>query len=97
VTAAVTPSPDLSRSAGRARGSELAKPVPVVVPERHLYRIPEAMLLLSMKRTQIYELIRSGRLKTVTEGRSRFVPAKAISEYLDLLLKEAGVSYDQAS
>lgn len=66
-------------------------------PQRHLYRIPEAMLLLSMKRTQLYELIRSGRLKTVTEGRSRFVPAQAIREYLNTLEKEAGVSYDEAS
>jgi excisionase family DNA binding protein len=54
-----------------------------------LYRIPEAMELLSMSRTVIYEEIRAGRLKTVTQGRSRLVPASAIADYVDLLLSEA--------
>ena len=38
----------------------------VGVPVRALYAIPEAMVLLSLSRTQIYELIRSDRLLTVT-------------------------------
>lgn len=65
--------------------------VPTDVPDRHLYKIPDAMRLLSMKRSAIYELIRSGRLKTVKEGRSRFVPAKAINDYVSLLMEESGV------
>ena len=40
----------------------------VGVPVRALYAIPEAMVLLSLSRTQIYELIRSDRLLTVTQG-----------------------------
>jgi hypothetical protein len=40
----------------------------VGVPARALYAIPEAMVLLSLSRTQIYELIRSDRLLTVTPG-----------------------------
>jgi hypothetical protein len=43
----------------------------VAVPVRALYAIPEAMVLLSLSRTQIYELIRSDRLLTVTQGRRR--------------------------
>ena len=35
-------------------------------PVRALYDVPEAMALLSLSRTQIYELIRSRRLVTVT-------------------------------
>jgi hypothetical protein len=71
--------------------------VPTVVPKRHMYRIPEAMVLLSMKRTQIYEQIRAGRIKTVAEGRTRFVPAVAITKYVELLMRESGVEFDQAS
>lgn len=85
---------ELSRSVGRASGREVSKSVPAVVPKRHLYRISEAMSLLSMGRSAIYELIRSGRLKTVTEGRARFVPAKAINDYVNLLMQESGVDYD---
>lgn len=64
-----------------------------VVPVRHLYRIPEAMLLLSMSRSVIYEQIRAGRLRTVTQGRSRLVPAIAVAEYVNLLLQESGIAY----
>ena len=62
----------------------------VGVPVRALYAIPEAMVLLSLSRTQIYELIGSVGLLTVTQGRRRLVPAEAISAYVALLLSEAG-------
>lgn len=54
-----------------------------------LHRIPEAMRLLSMSRSVIYEQIRCGRLKSVTQGRSRLIPSTAIADYVDLLLREA--------
>ncbi|MET7424211.1 DNA-binding protein [Dactylosporangium sp. NPDC005555] len=47
------------------------------------------MALLSMSRTVIYEQIRAGRLRTVTQGRARLVPDSAISEYVALLEREA--------
>jgi excisionase family DNA binding protein len=59
------------------------------VPARALYTIPEAMELLNLSRTTIYALIRSKRLRTVTEGRSRLVPAVAIDAYVALLMDEA--------
>jgi excisionase family DNA binding protein len=68
-----------------------------VVPLKALYKIPEAMLLLSMSRSVIYEQIRAGRLKTVVQGRSRLVPAAAINAYVELLMSESGVEFDQAS
>ncbi|WP_157495362.1 helix-turn-helix domain-containing protein [Kutzneria sp. 744] len=71
--------------------------VPTVVPTRHLYRIPEAMALLSMSRSVIYEQIRAGRLKTVKQGSARLVPAVAINAYVELLMSESGVEFDQAS
>ena len=54
-----------------------------------LYRINDVERLLSLSRRVIYELIRSGRLRTVCEGRSRRVPASAIRDYIALLEKEA--------
>jgi excisionase family DNA binding protein len=76
----------------------MTKPSCNPVPERHLYRIPEAMQLLSISRSVIYEQIRSGRLKTVNQGRVRLVPKIAIAEYVNLLIRESeGTSYDQAS
>jgi excisionase family DNA binding protein len=76
----------------------MAAPVPVVVPERHLYTVAEAAVLLAMSRSVVYELIRSGRLRTVTEGRSRRVPAKAINDYIELLNRESErAGYGQAS
>ncbi len=59
-------------------------------PQRKaLYRIPEAMRQLSLSRSVIYELIRSGRLRTVKEGRTRLVPESAITEYVSLLERES--------
>ena len=54
-----------------------------------LYRVPEAMAQLSMSRTVIYEQIRSGRLRSVRQGRSRLIPAQAIAEYIELLVSES--------
>ncbi|MEU7912096.1 MULTISPECIES: helix-turn-helix domain-containing protein [Microbispora] len=57
--------------------------------DRRLYRIPDAMRLLSLSRSVIYELIRSGRLRSVRQGRTRLIPASAIDDYIRLLEKEA--------
>lgn len=57
---------------------------------RVLYRVPEAMALLSMSRSTIYEQIRSNRLRSVKQGRSRLIPDMAIAEYVALLERESG-------
>jgi excisionase family DNA binding protein len=54
---------------------------------RALYSVREAMALLNLSRTQIYELIRTSRLVTVTQGRRRLVPADSITDYVQLLLE----------
>lgn len=59
------------------------------LPPRQLYRVSEAMVLLSLSRSVIYELIRSGRLRSVTEGRARLISAVAIADYIELLTIEA--------
>jgi excisionase family DNA binding protein len=58
-------------------------------PTRHLYRVTEAMTLLSLSRSVLYEELRCGRLRSVHVGRTRLVPATAISEYIALLEREA--------
>jgi len=45
--------------------------------------------VLSMSRSVIYEQIRSGRLRSVTQGRSRLIPATAIVDYIALLERES--------
>ncbi|PPK65831.1 helix-turn-helix domain-containing protein [Actinokineospora auranticolor] len=70
---------------------------PTVVPLRHLYTVADAMRLLSIGRTALYEQIRSGRLRTVTQGKSRRIPAAALNDYVQLLIKEAEECHDQAA
>ena len=59
------------------------------VNHKQLYRIADAMVVLSMGRSVIYEQIRSGRLRSVTQGRKRLIPASAIVDYIALLEYEA--------
>lgn len=59
------------------------------ISEPALYRVPDAARMLGLGKTKIYELIRGKRLRSVTEGRTRLIPADAITDYLALLKTEA--------
>ncbi|QJY49061.1 helix-turn-helix domain-containing protein [Pseudonocardia broussonetiae] len=78
---------------GGHRGSTTPAPVhlasPVDVTGKELYRVPEAMEILSLRRSVMYEQLRSGRLRSVRVGRTRLVPASAITAYVALLEQEA--------
>lgn len=54
-----------------------------------LYRVKDAMRLLNLSRTVIYEQLRTGRLRSVQQGRARLIPAGAIRDYIKLLESEA--------
>lgn len=54
-----------------------------------LYRVVDAMRILSLSRTVIFEQMRSGRLRSVKQGRTRLIPAPAIKDYVALLEQEA--------
>lgn len=57
---------------------ETARPaVPAV-----LYNVAEAAEALRLSKCAIYELIRSGQLRTVKVGRRRLVPVEALSEWV---------------
>ncbi len=66
----------------------------ITAATRRLYRVTDAMAQLSMSRTVIYEQIRSGRLRSVRQGRARLIPAQAIADYIDLLVSESRVDGD---
>ena len=57
--------------------------------ELQLYRVKDAMQLLNLSRTVIYELLRTGRLRSVQQGRARLITADAIRDYIRLLRDEA--------
>ena len=59
---------------------------------KQLYRVTDAMAVLSMSRSVIYMQIRSGRLRSATQGRIRLIPAAAIADYIALLEHEAEVA-----
>jgi len=60
--------------------------------DRQLYRVADVMRVLSMSRTVIFELLRSGRLRSVKQGRTRLIPASALREYVALLERESGAA-----
>jgi len=62
------------------------QPAPDVV----LYKIPEVMRMLRMSRGALYQEISAGRLRRVKRGRSVFVTATAIADYVALLERETG-------
>ncbi|MET8139855.1 helix-turn-helix domain-containing protein [Sphaerisporangium sp. NPDC005288] len=76
-----TPLPPPPRSHRPTSGLTLDTP--------RLYRVSDAMRMLSLSRSVIYELIRAGRLRSVTQGRTRLIPSSAITDYIALLEEEA--------
>jgi excisionase family DNA binding protein len=72
------PHPDTGTAADPAAGRN-----------RALYRVPEAMRLLSLSRSMVYNQIRAGRLRSVKEGNTRLIPADAIADYVALLKTES--------
>lgn len=52
------------------------------------YRVEEAAEALRLSRSVIYELIRSGRLRTVKQGSRRLVPVAALQDYLESLSED---------
>jgi hypothetical protein len=66
------------------------------VVQHRLYPIPDVVSVLSMSRSVIYEQIRAGRLKTVKQGRRRYVTTAGITDYVALLEREASAHGDAA-
>lgn len=75
------------------QGASLAMTAAIVaqpaLDDTQLYRVTDAMRLLRLSRSVIYEQFRSGRLRSVRQGRARLITAAAIRDYIALLEKEA--------
>ena len=52
---------------------------------RLLYSPDEVQRLLCMSRTRLWEHMSTGRIKYVTDGKRRFVPADEIHRYVESL------------
>lgn len=61
-------------------------------PDVQLYKVTDAMRVLNLSRTVLFEQLRSGRLRSVKQGRNRLIPTSAIHDYVALLEKEAGTT-----
>lgn len=55
------------------------------LPEVVLYKVPDVVRALNLSRSVVFDLLRSGRLRSVKEGRSRLIPASALRDYIALL------------
>ena len=53
-----------------------------------LLSIKEVCQILGLSRTTLYAQLASGRLRSVTVGRRRFIPREAIEEFIDDLPAE---------
>ena len=54
-----------------------------------LYRVEEAGKMLSISRSRMFELLQTGAIRSVTEGRSRRIPHSALLDYVQRLEEEA--------
>lgn len=54
-----------------------------------MYKIADAVVMLRMSRSAIYEEIKAGRLCTVKRGRATFITADDMADYIKLLKREA--------
>ncbi|WP_405597171.1 helix-turn-helix domain-containing protein [Streptomyces sp. NBC_01410] len=54
-----------------------------------LLTVPEVMARLKYGRSKVYDLIRSKRLVSITEGRCRRIPEVAVRNYIRNRIEEA--------
>jgi len=54
-----------------------------------LLTVPEAMTALRLSRATVYDLIRSGELGSVKVGRSRRIPAQAVTTFVARLVESS--------
>jgi excisionase family DNA binding protein len=55
---------------------------PIVAPGKILYRAEEAAAMMSLSRTAVFGLIKSGDLRTVKIGGRRRIPHASIENYV---------------
>jgi len=68
--------------------TDTSRPAVTDGPDQY-YRVSETQKILRMGKTTLYQEMRTGRLGSIKRGRSRIIPAAAITEYQSLLAAEA--------
>jgi excisionase family DNA binding protein len=53
--------------------------------DKLLYRPREAALILGRSKTALYELIRTKQIRSIKDGKFRFITADALREYVKTL------------
>jgi excisionase family DNA binding protein len=61
----------------------------MTTPPAQLLTVPEVMARLKFGRSKVYDLIRSKRLVSITEGRARRIPESALQDYIRERIVEA--------
>ncbi|MEV7008663.1 helix-turn-helix domain-containing protein [Streptosporangium sp. NPDC051022] len=67
----------------------IAAPDRLRLDDTQLYKVRDAMRVLNLGKTSIFKQLRTGRLRSVRQGRARLIPVTAIHDYIALLEKEA--------
>ncbi|MFF4304619.1 helix-turn-helix domain-containing protein [Streptomyces sp. NPDC001601] len=57
--------------------------------DEELLTVPDVMTRLKLGRSTVYDLIRSRRLPSITIGRCRRIPARALHDYITNKLEAA--------
>ncbi|MGA5470069.1 helix-turn-helix domain-containing protein [Streptomyces arboris] len=59
-----------------------------VAPKDSTVTVPEVMSALRLSRSKVYDLLRSGEIRSFTIGRSRRIPAGELATYMQSRLEE---------
>ncbi|MBE5454107.1 hypothetical protein E3G52_000980 [Mycobacteroides abscessus] len=63
--------------------AQASAPAPAAPTVPTLFTVPEAAKPLRCAQSTVWQLLRAGELRSVRVGRRRFIPADAITEYLE--------------
>lgn len=58
------------------------------LPKVDALTVPEVMTALRLSRSKVYDLLRSGQIRSFTAGRSRRIPSDELASYMQNRLEE---------
>ncbi|MET8974717.1 helix-turn-helix domain-containing protein [Streptomyces sp. NPDC004539] len=61
----------------------------MTTPPPALLTVPDVMVRLQLGKSKVYDLIRTKRLASFTEGRTRRIPETAVQDYIRTRLEDA--------
>jgi excisionase family DNA binding protein len=82
------PRQDETADGVQATGSHAGEAL-TLPPGELLFKTSEVTVMLKLSRSVLFEQLRTGRLRSVRQGRARRIPASAVIDYVRLLEREA--------